>query len=225
MSKKLQEKQRRRVAEQMRRDQHRHAARRSNLITAGIAVLIIGAVTTLILTKESDDESTPAPKGVSAANAGCDPIEEHDDEGHKHVEAGTDVAYETTPPTSGNHWLTANVADPGFYPSEVPEESLVHNMEHGQIVIWYSPDASSGTVDNLEALAKNANDIDNVPSGPGPLIVVPYPSVPEGKTFVLTGWTQSQACSQYSLDAINDFREKFQGRGPEPVTAPFAAEA
>jgi Protein of unknown function (DUF3105) len=225
MSKKLQDKQRRRVAEQMRRDQQRKATRRSNLITLAIAIVIIGAVTFLIVSRRGDGKTPPAPEGVRAVEAGCDPIEEHEEEGNRHVEAGADVEYETVPPTSGDHWPTANVADAGFYPQEVAEESLVHNMEHGQIVIWYAPDSSSETIDNLEALAKNANDPDNVPQGAQPIIVVPYDDVPEGKSFVLTAWTQSQACGRYSLGAINDFREKFQGRGPEAATAPFVPEA
>ena len=222
MSKKLEEKQRRRLAEQLKRDQQRKAARRSNLITVAIAVVILAAVTIAIIAQRGgENEAPPAPKGVATAEAGCDEIQDFKEEGSTHVEAGTDVEYDTIPPTSGNHWPTENLAESGFYPDEVPEESLVHNLEHGQIVIWYDPNAPQETIDNLEKFADSANDPNSPGSTGEPLIVVPYDKVPEGKSFVLTAWTHSQACGSYSLEAINDFRTKFQGRGPEQVVSTF----
>ena len=206
----------------MKRDQQRKAARRSNLITIGIAVVIIGAVTAFIITERgSKNEALKAPEGVPASEAGCDDIEEHEEEGNEHVTAGTDVQYSTIPPTSGDHWPPENVAQSGFYPDEVPEESLVHNLEHSQIVIWYDADAPGETVDNLEAFADSANDPDSPGSGGEPIIVVPYGDVPEGKSYVLTAWTASQACGSYSLEAINDFRVEYQGQGPEKIAEPF----
>lgn len=226
MSKKLEEKQRRRLADQMKRDQQRKAARRSNLITVGIAVVIIGAVAAFIVfERESATDAPEAPAGATAEEAGCDTIEELEEEGNEHVPAGQTVEYETSPPTSGDHWPPENVAEPGFYPDAVPSESLVHNMEHGQIVIWYDADANQETRDNLEQFADAANDPDSPGSGGGPIIAVPYDDVPEGKTLVMTAWTKSQACARYSLEAINDFRVEFQGRGPEQVVDIFTEDA
>ena len=61
MSKKLQEKQRRRLAEQMRRDQQRKATRRSNMITIGIALAIAAAVTIFIINERAGDGEVAAP--------------------------------------------------------------------------------------------------------------------------------------------------------------------
>jgi Protein of unknown function (DUF3105) len=223
VSKKLQEKQRRRLAEQMRREQQRKAARRSNLITIGIAVLIIGTVTFFVISERAQDEDVPeAPAGSAAQEAGCDEIAEHEEEGSDHVPDNTDVEYETSPPTSGSHWQTP--ADPSFYPTEVPEETLVHNLEHGQIVIWYRPDAAQRTIDDIEGLIESANDPDQ-PSlqggAPGPLLAAPYSDIDQSKSFVMTAWGASQACARYSLEVINDFRTKYQGRGPEQIAPPF----
>ena len=218
MSKKLEEKQRRRMAEQMRRDQQRKAARRSNIITIAIAVVIAAAVTFFVINERAAEDEVPvAPAGVSTAEAGCDEAEEHKIEGSNHVTG--EVQYGTSPPTSGDHFETP--ADPGFYTTAVEEEPLVHNLEHGQIVIWYSPEASQQTLDDLERFEKSANDPDASGGGAPPIIVVPYGDVPDGKSFAMTAWGRSQACERYSLSAINDFRKRFQGRGPEQVTAPF----
>ncbi len=224
MSKKLQEKQRRRLADQMRRERQRKATRRSNLLTILVVLVIAALVVFGVLTfREGDDTVPEAPEGVSATEANCDEVEEHEIEGQQHVDAGETVEYETSPPTSGNHWPPGQEADAGFYSDAVAGESLVHNMEHGQIVIWYSPDASQELKDNLEGLVQSANDLDNPELGQGaqPLIAVPYDDVPQDMNFVMTAWGASQACENYSLAAINEFRTTYQGRGPEQVTAPF----
>ena len=223
MSKKLQDKQRRRVAEQMRREQQRKATRRSNYITIGIALGIVALVVVGVMSfRQSEDEAPPAPEGVAESAAGCEEVEEHEEEGREHVPAGTEVEYNTSPPTSGNHWPTENIADPGFYPQVVDEESLVHNMEHGQLIIWYRPDAPQETIDDIESFTNSANDSDALPSGAvPPIISVPYDDVDDDKAYVLTAWGASQACARYSLAAINEFRERFQGRGPETVAPTF----
>jgi hypothetical protein len=224
VSKKLQEKQRRRLAEQTRRERQRKAARRSNLMTIGI-VGVIGAlvVVGVITFREANSTVPPAPEGVNASQANCDDVEEPEIEGQQHVETTERVDYKTSPPTSGNHWPPGQEADPGFYSDPLPNESLVHNMEHGQIVIWYSPDASQELRKDLEGLIENANDLDNpdLKGGAQPLIAVPYDDIPAGKNYVMTAWGASEPCENYSLAAINEFRATYQGRGPEQVTAPF----
>lgn len=212
----------------MRRERQRKAARRSNLITIGIAFVIVAGVTAIIVTQrtgEGDSEVPAAPAGAAASAAGCDGIQEHEIEGRDHVDEGTDVDYKTIPPTSGNHWPPGAQADAGFYTDTVEDERLVHNMEHGQIVIWYSPDAGKETIDGIKGLVESADDAD-IPENEGgarsPLIAVPYDQVPDDKSYAITAWGASQACSKYSEDAINAFREKYQGRAPEPVALPFS---
>jgi len=47
--------------------------------------------------------------------------------------------YNSSPPTSGSHWATG-WARCGIYDDEgeVPDERIVHNMEHGQVIISYN---------------------------------------------------------------------------------------
>lgn len=54
-------------------------------------------------------------------------------EGHTHVPVCTAVGYQTVPPSSGNHWpiwAAFRVHD-----QPVPHEMLVHDLEHGAIVM------------------------------------------------------------------------------------------
>ena len=222
MSKKLQEKQRKRLAEEARKAQQQRAHRRSNLITLGIALLVAAVVVVLIIRQAGDDsggEATAAPAGVSVDQAGCTDIEEFEAEGREHVDPSEPVEYGTTPPTSGNHFDTP--LDAGFFPSEQPEGQVVHNLEHGQIAIWYSPEAPDAEVDDLEAYVEAANNNPDLPAtAPRPVLAVPYTQLEGDATYAVTGWAASQSCAKYSRDALDEFRGRFQGNGPEAVGVP-----
>ena len=221
MSKKLQEKQRKRLAEEARKAQQQRAHRRSNLITFGIALLVAAIVVILIVQQTGGDSggSSSAPAGVSKDEAGCTDIEEFEAAGREHIDPAQPVEYETTPPTSGNHFGTP--LDAGFFPSEQPEGAVVHNLEHGQIAIWYSPDMPEEAIDDLEAYVETANNDPDLPgTAPRPVLAVPYDGLEGDTTYAAAGWAASQACAEYSRDALDGFRERFQGNGPEAVGIP-----
>jgi hypothetical protein len=50
---------------------------------------------------------------------------------------------------------------------------------------------------------------------------VPYENLASDEAIVFTAWTASQRCEEVSEEALNEFREQFQGRAPEPITPPF----
>jgi hypothetical protein len=117
--------------------------------------------------------------------------------------------YNSTPPTSGPHWPIT--ADPGFYIVELPPEELVHNLEHGQIVVWYAPYIDPKSQTALERLVSQAA---------AAIIAVPYSQVQPPYEFVLSAWGGSQSCEHMSKPVIDRFRRRFQGRGPENVGVP-----
>ncbi len=53
-----------------------------------------------------------------------------------HVEDGSIVAYNSVPATSGDHYFASQPC--GFYTGEVPDERVVHNLEHSNIIISYN---------------------------------------------------------------------------------------
>lgn len=206
MSKKLQEKQARRLAAEQRKAAQKAAQRRGNLITIGIALMVVIVVVSLILRERGGGDGGPI--GVAESRAGCSDIETYDEQGRDHVEEGTQIEYESIPPTSGPHY--GNWADPGFYSSAMPPERLVHNLEHGQLVIWFDPAAPADVRDDIEAF---------VDDNPVAILAAPYDQVPEGN-FTITAWGAAMSCEQLSEAALADFREEYQGRGPENVGIP-----
>ena len=211
MSKKLEEKRDRRAAEERRRREQRRALRRRNLITTGIAVVVLAGVVGLIV---NEQRSGSAPVGVEEAQANCTEVDTFEVGARTHIDVGqSHEPYSSGPPTSGPHYATP--AEPGFYPSPLEPEQVVHNLEHGQLVIWYRPNAPAETIDQIETL------IDNLPGLQGQaLVAVPYDGVDDSFTHVLTAWGASQSCARVSQAVVDDFRERFQGRGPEQVGVP-----
>ncbi|MFB6212733.1 MAG: DUF3105 domain-containing protein [Candidatus Magasanikbacteria bacterium] len=72
----------------------------------------------------------------------------------KHIDKGVNFKnYNSNPPTSGPHWT--NQAGWGVYSKPLPDEQLVHNLEHGGIWISYKPKkVSSSTLDQMKNLAQ-----------------------------------------------------------------------
>lgn len=215
VSKKLEEKQRRRLAEERKRDELRKAARRRTLVTTGIALLVAVGVVAAIVAQRRAEEGPGAAVGVSERQAGCTAIKEHDETGRDHIDPGAPhEPYGAPAPTSGPHYGPPNgPVDPGFYADPIPPEGPVHNLEHGQIVIWYSPDASEEVIADIEEVTDQERFA---------TVALPYSGIQTDKNFVLTAWTVSQECDRVSQTVIDEFRRNYQGvMGPEKLTEPF----
>lgn len=213
MSKKLQEKQQRRLAEEAKKQEARRAARRRNLVTVGLAAVVTAGVVFLVINDRKANEAPQGVIGVSATEAGCTDAEEFDEQGRGHIEDGAPHdPYNSDPPTSGPHY--AQPAPLGFYPvgSNLPPEQLIHNLEHGQIVIWYRPDISESSIDALEQIADKYAES---------TVVAPYSGIEVQFSYAVTGWTALEKCAQVSEAAINEFRKDYQGAAPEPFTPRF----
>jgi hypothetical protein len=122
------------------------------------------------------------------------------------VPVGTDIQYNTDPPTSGPHYPDPEPG--GFYTTVIASGFLVHSMEHGGIIIYY--DASELTASNLDALRALA---DAHPGTSSQVCVVPRtdPTYP----IILTAWTHRLRLTSYDQFRIDGFIALFIGKGPE----------
>lgn len=204
-SRKLEEKKARREAEERRAAERKSEQRKRSLVTLVLALLVGALVVGLILNERKAEEAITS---VGADEAGCGEIVEHELLGRDHVDEGTPIEYNSSPPTSGSHY--ANFADPSFYSAPIEPERLVHNLEHGQVIVWYSPDAPQATIDSIE----------NYVSGELPgIIAAPYDGeFSDGSgDYTLGAWGANQVCSEFSIPVVEAFREAYQGKGPEQV--------
>ena len=123
----------------------------------------------------------------------------------RHVD-GQPVNYSTTPPTSGDHW--SNWASCGFYDEGLPDERVVHNLEHSAIVVSYNL-ATSGEVNQLRDAV---GDI-----GLSRIWGVTrfYDKIPQG-TVALATWGVLDTMEGVNQERIKKFFETYAGRlGPE----------
>ena len=91
--------------------------------------------------------------GGSAPRVG----EQQVDQGGGHIENGTvGGPYGSVPGTSGQHWTTP--ANWGVYTAANPavESQVIHNLEHGGIVIWYQSTATQEDIDKLTQFTQQA---------------------------------------------------------------------
>ncbi|MCW2950588.1 MAG: hypothetical protein JWN41_1601 [Thermoleophilia bacterium] len=71
--------------------------------------------------------------GAALATAGC-VFGSYKAEDATHVESVDDLDFQTFPPTSGTHYPVW--ASPGVYDDQVPDGFAVHDLEHGEVVVW-----------------------------------------------------------------------------------------
>jgi hypothetical protein len=136
----------------------------------------------------------------------CNDVEEFEDQGGDHIRSGAPhPRYNSNPPTSGWHW--ENPQDWGVYSKPQVQEQIVHNLEHGGIVIQYN---------NLSA-AELQRLLDFVKRTPRHIVVAPYPGLDPRVRVAFTAWTFLQNCDGVDLEALADFVDEFRDQGPESV--------
>ena len=174
------------------------------LIAAALGGLaIIGLLAWVIIDQQTskppqDDASTALP-GVYYA-----------DQGRGHLEAGTQYGlYNSAPPTSGPH-------DPaptswGVHDTPVPKEKLVHNMEHGGVLILYN--CPSGCADIVTVLA----DYTKAELAKGKNIgMAPYPGM--DRRIALVAWTRLDPFDDMDMERVKRFVDAHERRfNPEDI--------
>jgi Protein of unknown function (DUF3105) len=161
-------------------------------------------------------EGTPPPEinlgdlTAAARAANCDLQLNLKDEGNTHLNPKTDDLpdYGTSPPTSGDHYPTP-LADGSYLDTPSPG-NFVHALEHGRIEIQYSSDLPEKDQLALKGIVDaDAAGVDLFPNDDMPYDVA------------VTAWTQLMGCDSFegdaTLDAIQDFRDAYRGRGPEAI--------
>jgi hypothetical protein len=89
---------------------------------------------------------------------------------------------------------------------------LVHNLEHGDILIYYRPDASQEIIDSIKYLVHFKK------AGAG-VLSAPSTDIPEGKEVVVNAWTKTMELSTYDEEKIGAFIYQNINKGPEQIPA------
>ncbi len=174
------------------------------LIGAGaLVVVVIGIVlgTTLAGGGSADTGALTA--------AGCT-VETYASQGRNHVQKlEKGFKYNSFPATSGEHYPTPAIWN--IYAEPVEEIRVVHNLEHGGIVVQYGDKVPAETVAQITAWYGNSDKAG--------ILVAPLPAL--GDKVAFTAWTHLATCPGFNEKAIDAFTDAYRFKGPErfPVNA------
>ncbi len=181
----------RRQAATARRNQKRN---KTYIIVGIVVVLVLGAAYWY------DSQVRGLPDVIA------DRVQVYASEGATHVAVGEQVTYKTDPPNSGAHY--ARWAPPGFYYQPIDDELVVHNLEHGHIVVFYRPENLTPEDEAyLSTLTKSYTGQWDA------IIAVPRPNMDH--PYVLAAWRHLLPLDSLEREALDAFSDAFRGRGPE----------
>jgi hypothetical protein len=143
--------------------------------------------------------------------------EQHPIEGANHVPECSYVAYQTLPPSSGNHYPIWGAYK--TYTLPLPEGYWVHDLEHGAVVLTYQCD-DAGCADEVAAAQQVMDDVadDPICSGTGVnhrLVMTPDPRLDVRFAASAWGWTLRADC--FDPVAFGAFIDAHYGQGPEAI--------
>ena len=145
------------------------------------------------------------PAGSAPSGSARLVVETYPDQGAAHIALGAShPAYNSNPPTSG--WHTPQTVPWGARRDAIPDEILIHNLEHGGIWISYKDPNDTALVEKLEALASRYRS---------KVIVTPRPS--NDAPIAVAAWTKLMKLQVFDEAAIVKFIDAYKNKGPEKV--------
>jgi hypothetical protein len=193
--------------------------RRLNLwfVALGVAIIVAAAIVGIVLATRSGSAEASGPDG--ACNRQTFPPM-----GRQHIEKlSSSFRYNSYPPTSGPHYPPGPKAPAvwNLYDTPVDETALVHNLEHGGVVIQYGADVPASTVAQIANWYQdnNTNGIVIAPIWPN---IQATPPANAGKKIFLTAWTHLMTCPTFDKNAFDNFVDDYRGpTGDAPEKFPL----
>jgi hypothetical protein len=136
------------------------------------------------------------------------------DDGRAHIPNCSPGAYSSVPATSGCH--DGSPGAWGVYAAPAQETQMIHNLEHGGIVIWYQPDLLEA--EQIEQLEGYVNT--QVQSNRFKVILAPWAGEDFGHPIALNAWQWQLYQDTVDLGVIRDFVSIHYGDAPEPNGGP-----
>jgi hypothetical protein len=106
------------------------------------------------------------------------------------------------------------------YSTPQPETQVIHNLEHGGIVIWYDPEQLDAS--GIDTLTQYVNSqVSSGISGRFKFILSPWGGQdPLPAPIVVTAWRYLLEIDAADTSAIDEFARAHYGRSPEPNGGP-----
>lgn len=147
--------------------------------------------------------------------------------GRGHVQESVHPEYDSNPPTSGPHY--EKTEEWGIYDKPLVPEKLVHNLEHGGIVIFYNcnyPPTTTGQEDTAEWKEKQKKRCDSIKSSLKDIVerlqkkdrkIIVAPSSTLDTTIAVTAWGWYDKMLNVEEERIFNFFGDHINKGEERV--------
>lgn len=131
-----------------------------------------------------------------------------------HIETGaTYEPYNSDPPTSGAHYGDPPQPAPaGFYDTAMPDENMVHSLEHGYVIIWY--DCTQVSEDECTSIKEG---LQNVITATNTFKVVAMPREGMDAPIIATSWGMMYTQETLDTDRLIAFVKANRNKAPEPM--------
>jgi hypothetical protein len=195
--------------------------RQRTLLWTGVAALVLLALLALIWFEGRSDQPAAANPSVSPAAleagrtaAGSKGVQTFPEAGRNHIGPGDQPKnWNSNPPTSGDHLATP--LPPGVYNSDQDMRQMVHNLEHGYVVIVYKgiPD------DQVNQLRQFVEARDG-----SKLVLSPWSGL-DNNGVGLVAWRNLELLQRVNMDVVQAFVNDFmvpdgtRSVAPEPTAA------
>lgn len=235
MASRKEQKERLRREREERERRAREAEQRKRLVGYGVAGALVLAVAVVLVALFAgggggggnasadvlpDGGEPPAQEETdlraAVAASGCK-LESRPARSREHTDDPNErIDYATDPPISGKHYVQD--VDEGAYSEAPTDEALVHNLEHGRVVVWFKPSLPADTRADLKALFEE----DSFQTLFVPRANMPYAVAASAwrRDPVPLGTGNLLGCERFgasTFDALRAFRDEHRGDGPEAV--------
>jgi hypothetical protein len=190
--------------------------RRQRALTWTAVVVVAAAALTGFIVWQGRPEGKVSAEDLAAARqqAGSSGVREFPEAGRTHIQPSQQPSnWNSTPPTSGDHLATP--LSGGVYDSEQDERAIVHNLEHGYVVIQYKGIPEDQVNQLREFARKRSGD---------KLVLAPYSGL-EQDGVALTAWRNLETMQRVNLVVVKAFVDDYmvpggaKSRAPEPFAA------
>lgn len=136
------------------------------------------------------------------------------------------VLYPVRPPHSGRHYGTLLPLPAGVATVPIDERAVLHNMEHGSVVVWFDPDrVDDGTAEALADWWRGRTDLGFTSDAGGAVYVSPLPpDVEDPPVIALRAWGVAVDCDGFAPLVADGFLADHwgsRGAAPEAHLSPY----
>lgn len=208
------------------------------LLAASVAVGVRNglrpAADEVVIGEVAPDEEVPAPLVPSEVEqrreaAGCEvtvdgaPLEDR-----THLDPSTapppDALYPDRPAHSGQHYGRLLPLPGGTEDQPLDERAVLHNMEHGSVVVWFGPQLRSEVAEWRASRVR----LGFTSSSGGALFASPMPQLEDPPTVALRAWGVAMDCERFDpvvADAFLVDHWGSHGEAPEASLSPYPADS